>query len=31
LPVRVDEHEEPMGLDISMHGEKAYEHAERAN
>ncbi|MHA2887936.1 ammonium transporter [Bacillus cereus] len=31
LPVRVDEHEEHMGLDISMHGEKAYEHAERAN
>ena len=30
LPVRVDEHEEHMGLDISMHGEKAYEHAERA-
>ena len=28
LPVRVDEHEEHMGLDISMHGEKAYEHAE---
>ena len=23
LPVRVDEHEEHMGLDISMHGEKA--------
>lgn len=31
LPVRVDEHEEHMGLDISMHGEKAYEHTERVN
>ncbi|OUB51963.1 ammonium transporter [Bacillus thuringiensis] len=31
LPVRVDEHQEHMGLDISMHGEKAYEHAERVN
>lgn len=29
LPVRVDEHEEHMGLDISMHGEKAYEYTER--
>lgn len=31
LPVRVDEHEEHMGLDISMHGEKAYEYTERVN
>ncbi|KFM99787.1 ammonium transporter [Bacillus clarus] len=31
LPVRVDEHEEQMGLDISMHGEKAYEYTERVN
>ncbi|MGE6365616.1 ammonium transporter [Bacillus paramycoides] len=30
LPVRVDEHEEQMGLDISMHGEKAYEYTERS-
>ncbi|MDR4410342.1 ammonia channel protein, partial [Bacillus anthracis] len=26
LPVRVDEHEEYIGLDISMPGEKAYEY-----
>ncbi|MGC7945932.1 ammonium transporter [Bacillus sp. II_CA] len=31
LPVRVDEHEEHMGLDISMHGENAYEYTERVN
>ena len=30
LPVRVDEHEEHMGLDISMHGEKAYEYVEKS-
>ncbi|MED1507703.1 MULTISPECIES: ammonium transporter [Bacillus] len=30
LPVRVDEHEEQMGLDISMHGEKAYEYVEKS-
>ncbi|MGG5736853.1 MULTISPECIES: ammonium transporter [Bacillus cereus group] len=30
LPVRVDDHEEQMGLDISMHGEKAYEYTERS-
>lgn len=30
LPVRVDEHEEHMGLDISMHGEKAYEYVEES-
>lgn len=30
LPVRVHEHEEQMGLDISMHGEQAYEHREKS-
>lgn len=30
LPVRVHEHEEQMGLDISMHGEKAYEYSEKS-
>ncbi|MGX5438274.1 ammonium transporter [Bacillus thuringiensis] len=30
LPVRVDEHQEHMGLDISMHGEKAYEYVEKS-
>lgn len=29
LPVRVNEYEEHMGLDIAMHGEKAYEHIEK--
>lgn len=29
LPVRVNEYEEHMGLDMSMHGEKAYEHIEK--
>lgn len=29
LPVRANEYEEHMGLDISMHGEKAYEHIEK--
>ncbi|WP_369900688.1 ammonium transporter [Bacillus manliponensis] len=30
LPVRANEYEEHMGLDISMHGEKAYEHIEKS-
>ncbi|MCR8855966.1 MULTISPECIES: ammonium transporter [Bacillus] len=30
LPVRAHEHEEQMGLDISMHGEKAYEYSEKS-